>query len=68
VGPNAFRDDSIAKFGGVSLKAGDWVAYRPSDGLEMFIRDRRAANEGLSCRMIEDVFIRGRVTDPALIY
>jgi len=68
VGPTAFEDDTVAKFGGVSVKPGDWVVYRPSDGFEMFIRDRRKTNDGLSCRLIEDVFIRGRVSDPSLIY
>lgn len=68
VGPTAFKDDGVAKFGGVTVKAGDWVVVRPSDGFEMFIRDRRKANEGISVRLIEDVFIRGRVSDPSLIY
>ena len=68
VGPNAFKDDGVAKFGGVSVEPGDWVILRPSDGFEMFIRDRRKANEGLSCRLVEDVFIRGAVKDPSLIY
>lgn len=68
VGPVAFQDDNVAKFGGVTVKPGDWVVCRPSDGFELFIRDRRKFNEGLSCRLIEDVFIRGRVSDPSLIY
>jgi hypothetical protein len=68
IGPTAFHDDSVAKFGGIHLRPGDWVVYRPSDGHELFIRDRRKFNEGLSCRLIEDVFIRGRVSDPSLIY
>ncbi len=68
IGPTAFQDDTVAKFGGIHVRAGDWVMYRPSDGHELFIRDRRKFNEGLSCRLIEDVFIRGRVTDPSLIY
>lgn len=68
IGPTAFHDDSVAKFGGVEVKVGDWVIYRPSDGFETFIRDRRRTNEGLSCRLIEDVFVRGRVSDPSLIY
>lgn len=67
-GPTAFVDDSVAKFGGVTIKPGDWVVYRPSDGHELFIRDRRKFNEGLSCRLIEDTFIRGRVKDPSLVY
>lgn len=68
VGPTAFVDDGVAKFGGVKVKPGDWVVVRPSDGFEMFIRDRRKVNEGISVRLIEDVFIRGRVSDPALVY
>ena len=68
VGPLAFKDDGASKFGGIELKRGDWVWLRPSDGFETFIRDRRKSNEGLSCRLIEDVFVRGRVSDPSLIY
>lgn len=67
-GPVAFLDDAVAKFGGITVKPGDWVVYRPSDGHELFIRDRSKSNEGLSCRVIEDTFIRGRVKDPSLIY
>lgn len=69
VGPRAFVDEPPAVlFGGVLVKPGDWVAYRPSDGIELFIRDRRKANEGLPCRLIEDSMIKGRVSDPGLIY
>jgi hypothetical protein len=67
-GPTAFKDDGVAKFGGTHLKAGEWVWFRPTDGFECFIRDRSKSNEGLSCRLIEDVFVRGRVSDPSLIY
>lgn len=67
-GPVAFVDDGVAKFGGVTIKPGDWVIYRPSDGHELFIRDRSKNNEGLSCRLIEDTFVRGRVKDPSLVY
>jgi hypothetical protein len=68
VGPLAFLDDKTNGFGGVQVKPGDWIIYRPSDGHELFIRDRRKSNQGLSCRLIEDIFIRGRTTDPSLIY
>jgi hypothetical protein len=67
-GPCAFQDDARTRFGGATIKPGDWVIYRPSDAHELFIRDRRAVNEGLPCRMIEDVFIKGKVSDPSLIY
>jgi co-chaperonin GroES (HSP10) len=67
VGPLAFKDDNIAKFGGKMLNEGDWVMVRPSDGLEFFTVDasRRA---GTSCRVFKDVDIIARLDDPALIY
>ncbi len=68
VGPCAFVDDARGKYGGVFVEPGDWVIYRPSDGHELFIRDRRTLNDGLSCRLIEDVFIKGRISRPDLVY
>lgn len=68
VGPQAFVDDGRNTYGGVKVEPGDWVLYRPSDGQELFIRDRRALNDGIACRLIEDVFIKGRVAKPDLVY
>lgn len=67
MGPLAFKDDSIAKFGGVTLKEGDWVMVRPSDGLELFAVDA-SGGAGTSCRVFEDVKIIARLSDPALVY
>ena len=67
VGPLAFKDDAVAKFGGVEVKPGDWVMVRPSDGLEFF-KTVRTSSEGVSCRLFEDVHIKARLADPALIY
>ena len=68
MGPLAFEDDGARTYGGILVKPGDWVMYRPSDAMEVFIRDRRRINDGLSCRLIEDVFIKMKVSDPSLIY
>lgn len=57
LGPSAFKDDNIAKFHGKSLKVGDWVLYRPSDGLSLEINE-------VPCRLFADVDIRMRVTEP----
>ena len=68
-GPLAFKDDANVKFGGISIEPHDWVLFRPSDGIELFIKDHMGLkNDGLSCRLIEDSLIKARVTDPALIY
>jgi co-chaperonin GroES (HSP10) len=67
LGPLAFKDDGVAKFGGVELEEGDWVLVRPSDGLEMFVSDN-SGSAGVTCRLFDDVNILARLSNPALIY
>jgi co-chaperonin GroES (HSP10) len=67
LGPLAFKDDNIAKFGGVTIKEGDWVFAYPSDGRELFSVDG-SGSSATCCRLFEDINIKGRVSDPALIY
>ena len=66
LGPLAFKDDDRTKFGGMKLNAGDWVIARPSDGLEMLKVNRDTG--GAYLRLFEDINIKARVSDPALIY
>jgi co-chaperonin GroES (HSP10) len=69
VGPLAFKDDKIAKFGGVKIEPGDWVIARPSDGWELYAAEHtKAGASGVCCRIFEDINIKGRVSDPTLIY
>ncbi len=68
IGPGAFKDDAIIKFYGVTVKRGDWVVYRPSDGIEQFVRDMNNQGDGIACRLLEDAHLKGRVADPAMIY
>jgi len=65
IGPLAFKDDAVAKFGGVEIQEGDWVFYRASDGMEFFSKDRTG---GVPCRIFEDTQIKGRVSDPAMLW
>lgn len=67
LGPLAFQDDGIAKFGGITVKVGDWVIVRPSDGWELYSVDG-SRGAGTSCRLFEDSQIKGRVADPAAIW
>ena len=66
-GPLAFVDDPVAKFGGKKVEPGDWVFVYPSDGKEFFKTDS-GTSTGTSCRLFEDVHIKARISDPALIY
>jgi len=67
VGPTAFKDAAGVTFGGVTVKEGDWIIARPSDGFELFKGDA-GAKEGASVRLFEDVHIKGRVSDPTVVY
>ena len=67
VGPLAFKDDSVAQFGGKIVNPGDWIIANPSDGYELFKVDK-AEGTGTCCRIFEDTQIKGRVSDPALIF
>jgi hypothetical protein len=66
-GPLAFKDDNIAKFGGVTINPGEWVWYRPGDGHELFAIDK-GKSEGTSCRFFEDTQIKGRLADPSRMW
>lgn len=61
MGPGAYKDDNIAKFHGVTIKIGDWVLYRPADGLQLLINE-------VPCRIFEDVDIKADVVDPMDFY
>lgn len=60
-GPVAFRDDENVRFGGVGVKNGDWVIFHPRKIFEIFVN-------GLPLRLLEDVDVMARVTDPEMIY
>lgn len=68
VGPMAFKDDNVNKFGGLKVTPGDWIMYRTSDAQEFFFVDRKTGLDGTSARLLEDVHVKARVTDPELIY
>ncbi|RUV82304.1 hypothetical protein EOA46_25270 [Mesorhizobium sp. M1A.F.Ca.IN.022.05.2.1] len=60
-GPQAFKSDGATDFAGQSVAEGDWLIYRVSDGFAIDIN-------GTHCRLLEDVHIKGRVSDPTVIY
>jgi hypothetical protein len=60
-GPLAFENDGANDFKGQDVNVGDWVVYRVSDGFSIDINETH-------CRLLEDVHIKGKVSDPAIIY
>lgn len=59
-GPLAYINDGTNDFGGFSVKAGDWVTFRPADA-------RRVQINGVDCRIIEDVLVDMKINTPELI-
>lgn len=60
-GPQAFQSDGSTDFAGQNVEEGDWLLYRISDGFAIDIN-------GTHCRLLEDIHIKGRVSDPSVIY
>jgi co-chaperonin GroES (HSP10) len=67
VGPIAFKDDAVNKFGGKTVDAGDWVLFRTSDAFEFFAVDDNG-RDGVSVRLIADTNIMGTTDDPEKVF
>lgn len=57
IGPGAFINDARNDFNGQTLKVGDWIAFRVSDGWPLDIN-------GVHCRLIEDIHVKLVVAPP----
>jgi co-chaperonin GroES (HSP10) len=60
-GPTAFVDDGNVSFKGQDVSLGDWVVFKTSDGFPLDVN-------GVRCRVVEDVHLKAKVSDPATIY
>jgi co-chaperonin GroES (HSP10) len=60
-GPMAFDDNTGQWFNGITINTNDWIVFRPSDGWSITIN-------GVICRMIDDVNVRGRVDHPDRVW
>jgi co-chaperonin GroES (HSP10) len=61
LGPIAFDDMSGQWFQGVDVDLNDWIVFRPSDGWSVTVN-------GVLCRMIEDVNVRGKIPHPDMVW
>lgn len=60
-GPKAFIDDSGEWFDAEAFNLGDWLVFRPSDGWAITVN-------GVLCRILQDVQVRGRVDSPDRVW
>lgn len=59
-GPKAFVGDDDW-FDGVSVDVGEWIVFRPSDGWQVEVN-------GVPCRVLQDVSVRGKIPDPDRVW
>jgi len=62
-GPLAFVDDDKVKFCGFSPQPGEWVMFRPSDGIKLDIRTKDG-----HCVLLIDTQIKMVIPSPDLIF
>ncbi len=70
MGPLAFvpEDDLDRRFDGMDIKIHDWVVFRTSETWQLKLNKRFYSDKGVDCRLIDDIYIRGRVQDPLMVY
>lgn len=61
MGAQAYEDDDTTKFHGVRNKVGDWVWFRPSDGMGCIVNE-------VFCRVLREGDIIGRIPHPDAIW
>ena len=60
-GPSAFVEEEERWFKNVDVAEGDWVVFRPSDGWQINVN-------GVDCRIMDDIHIRGKVQRPDQVW
>ena len=69
IGPVAFVDKDGNTFR--DIRVGDWIVFRPSDGWQVLLNTKRSNpkhGDRIDCRIIGDIYIRGRVPHPDDLY
>lgn len=59
-GPQAFQPDGNW-FTDMKFEMNDWLVFRPSDGWSITVN-------GVLCRVVDDINVRGRVTHPDAVW
>jgi co-chaperonin GroES (HSP10) len=62
-GPIAFVDDERVKFHGLNPQVGDWVCFRPSDGLKLDVRSRDG-----HCILLADTQVQLVIPQPDIVF
>ena len=61
MGSAAFVDETDTWFKDVKVENHDWIIFRPSDGWSITVN-------GVLCRILDDINIRGRINHPDQVW
>lgn len=62
-GPMAFVDDDRVKFHGLNPEVGEWIAFKPSDGMKIDIRGAKG-----HCILLTDTQVQLVIPMPDLVF
>jgi co-chaperonin GroES (HSP10) len=73
MGPTAFMpsSDTDQWFKNLHIELHEWVFFRPSDGWSLTLTNHVnpfSKDAGVSCRIIDDIHIRGRISAPDFVW
>jgi co-chaperonin GroES (HSP10) len=69
MGSLAFQDDDKTTFNDAErCEVGDFVVFRPADGWMLTLNNGASNENKVLIRVLHDTSIRGRVSDPDLVY
>jgi hypothetical protein len=69
MGPVAWKYHNNGQLNeGIIPSVGDWVAFYPSDGRELYLRGVGSKGEGVTCRKLHWTSIFMRVPDPRVVH
>lgn len=61
MGPQSYQDDDTTKFHGIRNSVGDWVWFRPSDGIGCDVNE-------VFCRVLTERDIIGKLPHPDMVW
>lgn len=62
-GPLAFQDDDRVKFNGLDPNVGEWVVFRPSNGMKIDIRSKDG-----HCILLSDIQVELVIPAPDMVF
>lgn len=61
MGPRAYLDDEAVSFQGQTLEIGDWVWFRPAEGVPALVNE-------VPCRLFKEIGVFAKIEHPDVVF